>query len=102
MPLTPEIQKTELDTIKTRLETKLEEASNLRSQLKAVINCAVDILEEEPQDRDLKTALSDTRLEKLLRAHVVTKGNMLAPTMNNKPQMILHARNLWFFQYMVC
>ena len=77
MPLT-EIQKTELETIKTRLETKLEEASNLRSQLKAVINCAADILEEEPQDRDLKIALSDTRLE-ALRAHVVTKGNMLAP-----------------------
>ena len=37
MPLTPE-QKTELETIKTRLETKLEEASNLRYQLKAVIN----------------------------------------------------------------
>ena len=77
MPLTPE-QKTELETIKTRLETKLEEASNLRYQLKAVINCAVDILEEEPQDRDLKTVLSDTRLEKL-RLHVIAKGNMLAP-----------------------
>ena len=77
MPLTSE-QTTEIEAVKTRLETKREEASNLRSQLKAVINCAVDILEEEPQDRDLKTALSDTRLE-ALRAHVVTKGNMLAP-----------------------
>ena len=77
MPLTPE-QKTELETIKTRLETKLNETRNLRYQLKAVINCATDILQDEPQDRDLKTALSATRLESL-RAHVVTKGNMLAP-----------------------
>ena len=77
MPLTAE-QKTELETIKTRLETKLDEYTNLRQSLKDVLDCAVDILQDEPQDNDLGTALSATRLESL-RAHVVTKGNMLAP-----------------------
>ena len=78
MPLTPE-QKTEIEAVKTRLATKLDEIRNLRYQLKDTINCAKGILAVEPQDGDLGTALSAARLE-ALRVHVVAKGDMLAPT----------------------
>ena len=77
MPLTAE-QKTEIEAVKTRLATKLNETRNLKYQLRDVINCANGILEDEPQDSDLGIALSARRLE-ALRVHVIAKGGMLAP-----------------------
>ena len=78
MPSLTELQKIEIEAIKDRLKTKENEYQNLKYDIRAVVDCAEDILQDEPQDRDLKTALTATRLESL-RAHVVTKGNMLAP-----------------------
>ena len=77
MPLTPE-QKTEIEAIRDRLNIKENEYQDLKYTIRAVIDCANGILEDVPQDRDLKTDLSATRLE-AFRNHIIAKGNMLAP-----------------------
>ena len=77
MPLTAD-QKTEVKDAQTRLQTKFDEATITRYTLREVLQCAADILVETPQDRDLGGNISDARLE-ALRAHVITKADMLAP-----------------------
>ena len=80
MPLTSE-HKTEIEAVKERLQIRLDEVSNLKSQLKNIINCAYEILQDDPQDDALKTTLTDIRLESL-RQHVINKGAILAPDGN--------------------
>lgn len=73
-----EQQKTDLTGVKERLQTKYTEVNSLRNEIRGVTNCVDMILEEIPQDSDLRIPLSAERLE-ALRSHVISKADMLAP-----------------------